>query len=154
MQLASKTPTIACKNTCNCKQKDLQSQAKILWIAGKNTRNCKRYCYYTAGKSPPNCRLDCILHVKLTANCVLNYQWSRVFCMRFLPRRCKWIYLFLTVNCIRVSLHASLRMWNFPIFQVMQPRQKNYHLFQASNNGTPLRKKYNWLEMLIWSPCR
>ena len=41
-QLQAKIPTIAGKNTHNCK--------KILTLAVTNTRNCRQYCYHTAGK--------------------------------------------------------------------------------------------------------
>ena len=81
---------LAAKNTRNPRQNYLQLQAKRLAIAGKNTRICtQKYQKYAplhlkitaiAGntvvilrvKSSDNCRLECILQVKLIVNCVPN----------------------------------------------------------------------------------
>ena len=86
------------KNIRNLRQKCLQSQAKIPARAGKTTCNRRKKYVPLKLKIPKNARnnaiiplvkLDCILQVELTTNCVLNYQRLRVFCVRFLPRRCR-----------------------------------------------------------------
>ena len=135
-QLQAKIRAIAVKSTRNCK--------KIRAIAVKNTRNCRQYCYYTAGKI--TCQLQVRLH---PANCVLNYECSRLFCMRFLSRRCRWIYLFLQVNCIRglftcISPHVKL-----PSFAGNAIMSKKLSLIPSKLQwNTPSHKKYSCVEML------
>ena len=140
---------LAGNNTRNRRQ-------KISASAGKNTRNWQKNAQYSlkkpaiAGntpmiprvKSPENCWLDCILHIKLAANCVLSYEWSRLLCVRFLPRRCRGIYLFLQVNCIRCLFTCVSPHVKFPIFTGIATMSKQLSLAPRKLKWkTPLHKK-------------
>ena len=142
--------SFAGKNTCNW-------QARTYKIARKMTCNWQAKTPEIAGntaiiqrvKSPASCKLDWILQVKLTANCVLNYEWSRWFCVRFLPRKNRWVHLFLQVNYIRglftcVSPHAK-----FPTFAGNATMSIKLLLVPGKLQwNTLLHKKNSCLEML------
>ena len=85
----AKTPAIAGKTTCNRRQKYPSLEEKTRAIAVKVPAFAGKTAIIQRVKSPANFRLDCILQMKLTPNCILNYKWSHSFCVRFWPRRCR-----------------------------------------------------------------
>ena len=100
-------------------------------------------------KSPANCRLDCILQLKIAVNCLLNHEWSRVFCVSVLPRRCRWIYLCLQLNYFRGLFACFSPHVKFPTFTGIATMSKKPSVAPSKlQRNTPLHKNYSCLEKL------